>query len=136
MNVLNMFSAPSRKIDYSREVGPLLTQQDFETDIMTLVMNFSEDELIRRSRPLAYQSDLLGNVFYDNMPENLRSSFEKAYLEQKQLEAKQKQNAEVIRKLQEHYEAKKTGVKSPHEDFVAQFFSSKVDSPPEPPKVE
>lgn len=117
------------------ESGPILTQQDFDTDVMHLVMNFSAEELMRRSRPLAYQSDLLGNVFYDNMPENLRQSFETAYQEQKSLELKQKENADVLRKLQEHYEAKKKGIQSPHEEFISQFFT-KVETPPEPPKVE
>lgn len=137
MIVHNMFSANSREINYSTNVGPLLTQQDFDTDVYSLVQKFSPDELMRRSRPLAYHSDLLGNVFYDNMPEELRKSFESAYQKQKELEVKQKENSAMIKKLQEHFEAKRTGVSSPHEDFFREMFSH-IEEPKkevDPPQV-
>lgn len=130
--VFNMFSAIGQDIGLRAKEsvgGAKLTIQDFPTRIVDLLSQFSVDELVKRSRPLAYHSDVIGDVFYDEIPENLRKPFEKALNEQRAANAKVLEQQEYIKKLQDHINAKKAGAVSPHEEFFKDLFSAPIKEP-------
>lgn len=107
--------------------GPHLTIQDFPVRIFELLQQFSAEELVRRSRPLAYTSDLVGDVFFDQIDETLREPFEKALQEQRQAAKSLQESNELIKKLQEHITMKNTGGVSPHEEFFSKLFVQKKE---------